>query len=145
MTSCRNYNGHDISGDMQQVIDEVQAMAIQCKRRNSPMESQALSTCYKDCSAWILRVYHTVHGYFASFTLCFPPPTFVVICDDPMVNLKPNFIRPIPDPRGIWTDHVHEWIAHYDQYTPCDPLRKPGGLTKENAGFSIYQRSSKAV
>lgn len=127
---------------MQQVIDEVQAIAINADVKVSHREPSTMHLLQRLFGMDPAR-YHTVPG--ESFTLLFPTTEFVVICDDLMVNLEPDFIRPIPDPRGIWTDHVREWIAHYDQYTPCDPFHKLGGLTKENAGFSIYQRTSKAA
>ena len=138
--SCRNYKGHDISGDMQQAINEIHEIAINAVARISGGDASTIHLLESLFGRDPAR-YHTVSGYLASFTLNFPTSDFVVICDDLMVNIKPNPSTDLPDPRGRWVDPVHAWHLPYDEYRPCNPLRKPGSAAGDRIkGYIIEAR-----
>ena len=130
--SCRNYKGHDISGDMQQALNEVHEMAINAVARISrgdPSTIHLLESLYGRDPAR----HRTISGQLALIARRFPTSDFVVICNDLMVNIEPDpSTDPKPDPRGIWVDQVHGWDVPYDRYRPCDPLRKPGSAAGDN-------------
>ena len=122
--SCRNYKGHDISGDMQQAINEIREMATNAVARISrgdPSTIHLLESLFgKDPAR-----YRTVSGNMETLALSLSPSDFVIICDDLMVNIEPDLsTNPTPDPRGIWVDNIHKWHMPYDEYRPCNPLRK---------------------
>ena len=110
---------------MQQAINEIHEIAINAVARISGGDASTIHLLESLFGRDPAR-YHTVSGYLASFTLNFPTSDFVVICDDLMVNIKPNPSTDLPDPRGRWVDPVHAWHLPYDEYRPCNPLRKPG-------------------
>ncbi|MCJ1266183.1 hypothetical protein MMC22_006065 [Lobaria immixta] len=124
--SCRNYKGHDISGDMQQAINEVHEMAINAMVRIShgdPSTIHLLESLFGRDPAR----YTTVSGYLTLFAFTFPTSDFVVICNDLMVKIEPDpSTNRKPDPRGRWVDPVHGWHLPYDEHDTCDPLHKPG-------------------
>ena len=131
--SCRNYKGHDISGDMQQAINEIREMATNAVARISrgdPSTIHLLESLFgKDPAS-----YRTVSRNMAGIALSLPTSDFVVICDDLMVNIEPDpSTDRIPDPRGRWVDRAHAWHMPFDNYRPCNPLRKPGSA----AGASV--------
>lgn len=124
--SCRNYKGNDISGDVQQAINEVQDMArnayIQITQKP---QSRTISTIH------LLQVlfgmepsrYPIVGRHLAALAHFYRTDDFIVLCGDSTVQLVPDEVN--SDPRGIWVDHVHDWWMPYDQYIPCDLARKP--------------------
>ena len=139
--SCRNYKGHDISGDIQQALNEVNAMASNAVvriSRGDPSTIHLLESLFGRDPAR----YRTVSGYLARFSSRFRRRDFVVICDDLMVNIEPDpSTDGRPDPRGIWNDPIHGLHWTYDAYKPCDPLRKPGAtLGFRKAASVVYFR-----
>ena len=124
--SCRNYKGHDISGDMQQAINEVHEMAINAVVRISHGDPSTIHRLESLFGRDPVR-YTTVSGYLTLVAFTFPTSDFVVICNDLMVKIEPDpSTNRKPDPRGRWVDPVHGWHLPYDEHDPCDPLRKPG-------------------
>ncbi|MCJ1271028.1 hypothetical protein MMC22_010927 [Lobaria immixta] len=124
--SCRNYKGHDISGDIKQAVNEVVEMVINAQARISRGDSSTIHLLESLFGRDPAR-YHTVSGYFARFARRDPSRGFDVICDDLMVNIGPDpSPGPMRDPRGRWVDRIHGWALPFDGYRPCDPLRKPG-------------------
>ncbi|MCJ1268859.1 hypothetical protein MMC22_008747, partial [Lobaria immixta] len=129
---------------MQQAINEVHEMTINAVARISRGDSSTIHLLESLFGRDPAR-YHTVSGYLASLTLDFPTSDFVIICNDLMVKITPDpSTDPTPDPRGRWRDPVRAWYMPYDQYRPCDPLRKPGSAAGDRisaytiAGRYIY-------
>ncbi|CAL8577916.1 hypothetical protein XPA_003726 [Xanthoria parietina] len=133
--SCRNYNGNDISADIQKAIDEVQDMAA---------EADAISLTEDESTNHLLDVlfgtdrsrHNTVRGYFNTFSSFSPTQNFVVICNDQIVELQQDFTNNPPDPRGVWVDTVYGWVQHFDNFVPCDYTRKPGAQVSNFWSYS---------
>ncbi|MCJ1262607.1 hypothetical protein MMC22_002477 [Lobaria immixta] len=107
-------------------MNEVHEMAINAVARISrrdPSTIHLLESLFgKDPAR-----YRTVSGNMETLALSLSPSDFVIICDDLMVNIEPDLSTNLtPDPRGIWVDNIHKWHMPYDEYRPCNPLRKPG-------------------
>lgn len=89
--TCRNYNGQDISADIQKAIDEVQDMAG---------DAFAISLVEDESSNHLLDAlfntdrsrHDTVRNYFSTFNSFSPTQDFVVICDDAHVELQQDFM-----------------------------------------------------
>lgn len=55
----------------------------------------------------------------------------VFICGDSTVLL---------DSSGVWKDLAHEIMWDYDEYTPCDPARKPDGEHDPPLAFTTNEK-----
>lgn len=135
--TCRNYNGKDIREDIQQVINEVQDMALNAYNKvvqGSPYTINLLQALFgKDPSS-----YHTVGDYFATLSRLSLADDFVVICGDSTVVLEDDLTG---DPRGVWADNIHIWQVPFQYYTPCDAARRPGmDIETVIGGFTVHKR-----
>ncbi|KAL8721426.1 MAG: hypothetical protein Q9225_001901 [Loekoesia sp. 1 TL-2023] len=137
--TCRNYNGQDISADIQKAIDEVQDMAG---------DAFAISLVEDESSNHLLDAlfntdrsrHDTVRNYFSTFNSFSPSQDFVVICDDAHVELQPDFIGNPPDPRGVWVDPTYNWLENFDDFVPCDYTRKAGAQPNNMNAYTMQQR-----
>lgn len=137
--TCKNYNGQDISADIQKAISEVQDMAG---------DAFAISLVEDESSNHLLDAlfntdrsrHDTVRNYFSTFNSFTPNENFVVICDDAHVQLQQDFIGNPPDPRGVWVDPIHNWLENFDDFVPCDASRKPGAQPSNTNAYTMQQR-----
>ena len=138
--SCRAYKGHDITGDIQQAIDEVQEMA-----------SNAFATGFEEDESYIRLMttlfgadrerHNTVAGYFAKATSLGPADDFVVICNDLEVLWEEEDIYSLHrDPMGVWRDQRYRWFAGFHHFTPCNPARKSGAPAWYPYAYSMAGR-----
>lgn len=138
--SCRNFRGYDISGYIQQAINEVQDMATYAFT-GSFTENESAKHLMNSLFGTDPRRHAIVHGYFARFSVIHPDEDFYVMCDDQQVLWAPRDIYNIPpDPMGVWRDTVHSWTAQNSHFTPCDSSRKFGVSEKISLSYSMNRR-----
>lgn len=136
--SCQTYRGNNITEDIQRAINEVQDMAT-----SAYVAGFAESGSYTRLMTVLFGASHARHGivadYFATFSTLGPNNDFVIICDDRAVYWKIDTFHPSPDPMGVWVDSRYHWITGYNDYSPCDPIRKIGS-PKFPLAFTINRR-----
>lgn len=128
--TCQHYGetNSDITNDIQQAINEVQDMARNAYQRSLTRDASTIDLLR--CLFGVDRETHPlVSLYFDALANPLDSHDFVVICDDLMMTLEPDNSNP-SDPRGMWKDYVHEWMAPYDKFFPCDPSRKPSAESR---------------
>ena len=116
--SCQNYAGTNITGDIQQAINEVQEMAANAFTailRGEERTNHLLVTLF----GWDRRGHTMVADYFARIATFSPTEDFVVICDDQRVQREVDTYQETPDPLGVWIDHRYEWLLGFNEFKPC--------------------------
>lgn len=138
--SCKNYNGNDISRDIQEAIYEVREMA-----HNALVNIMIRKPNLKPLLDMLFGRNGSRRGqisiYFTIFSQLSSDDDFVVICGDEMVNLITNLSQWTNlrqwDPQIAWVDHDHHWIHHHDGYRPCDPARRPDSPDPLPRAFTV--------
>lgn len=127
-TSCSNYKGRNIGDDIQQAIEEVQAMATNALIRvqQSEQTSSPITVVRNLFGTNNEHLYYvkTINSTFTAYPVA--DGDFGVMCNDLMVTLEDDFIKDVPDPRGIWVDYDHGWELGFDKFRLCDATRKLG-------------------
>lgn len=140
--SCQNYKGNDITGDIEQIINEVRELASNAFARLLIKHKPTVNSLTKSLYG-ADNIHHGVLPYyFASIARLNSDADFVVLCGDSMVHLEPDRISHPPDPRGVWMEATHTWLALYDGFDPCEKSRKPELMhSKRNVqAFTFFSR-----
>lgn len=140
--SCSNYKGFDISADIKEAVNEVIDMIGYAHSGNFLSSATSANTGLLT----VLfgpdpRNHQVVNDYIATLAGMSEEVSFQqfdVICDDLMVTWAV-----LPSGLKSWWDHVRNWWAHYDNYTPCDPARKPG--SQDTTMKTAYTISNKFI
>ena len=142
--SCKNYRGEDITGDIERAISEMKEMAY-----NAYIASKLEETGFAEAKTTHLldqlfgtdrRRHSTVVDLFLKIVTLSPIADFVIICDDQDVQWEPDHYNQPPDPKGVWIHRRYRWIANFDNYTPCDPARKPSVSSGTIWAYTLLER-----
>lgn len=121
-SSCQNYKGVNITGDIKQAINELQQMASYAFDRDHSRSANTVRTL-RVLFGDNLSSHAAVTGFFQNLSNAVHTQEFTVICGDEMVKLAGDLHGPL----GLWVDRVHNWHMKYHIYNPCDPARKLNG------------------
>ena len=141
--SCRRFNGQDITGDIEQAINNVKEMArdaFVATATEAPRVDNLLATLFGTDQSR----YNTVVEYFSRVSTLGPTDDIVVNCGDERVKRKKDKWQEPPDPLGVWIDYRYHWFVGFSSFQPCDPAARnladlaPHGLVKY--AYTISQR-----
>ena len=122
--SCQHYKGNDITGDIEQAINEVRDMAhsaFVATLTEAPRVNNLLVTLFgPDRSR-----HDIVVEYFWRISRTLGPTTdFVLNCDDQRIKLEEDKFQEPPDPLGVWIDHRYKWLTGFNNLDPCEPATR---------------------
>lgn len=134
--SCWNFRGQDIEPDITLAFHEAFDMAGEGFIQSNAVNLSAnplLNTLF----GVNLQDHRTIIDYFSTFANLQYSPNYLFICDDLMVNLMTDSVG-----RSKWVNHAHAWYATFENFTPCDPTRKPGApfTIKRVAAYTLFNR-----
>lgn len=129
-SSCQNYNGVDIRGDIEQAVREVHQMAVNALNVGFYPDGRV-----DDMLIFLFGNNRTRHNIvknlFQTVVNSVFDQEYTLICDDKMVHLvsKPGFAN------GYWQNTIHNWGASFEKFRPCNGGSMLGGNRGATALF----------
>ena len=139
--TCRNYEGSDITVDIESAVTEMQGMI-----NNAYSSSLVPVQTIIDLLVSLFGPDHETQSMILAghFSTLFGPPVteldYVIICDDQSVELQQDLYQNPPDPLGIWIDYRHGWAAKALDFAPCDATRDFAAPARDMRSYTIANR-----